>query len=419
MTTILDTFVTVLEYKIQGLQNMESAARKAQQVGKKMSMALTLPILGLFTISTKAASDYIETINKVDQIFESNAKGMKDWAVTAIDSMGLARATALDMAALFGDMATATGMESEESATLSQNLTQLAADLASFKNVRISMAKTALSGIFTGETESLKRLGYLITEANLKQWAMKRGIDANFKSMSQHEKIMLRYNYIMDASSKAHGDFVRTGGSTANQSRKMVQVFKEFHVVLGESLLPVVTPMIKNLSKAIGDLTEWWNGLTEGTKAFILAMATVLAFAGPIVSFLGMLAQGFALASLAGWSLTASLAPILIILLAVIAAVTAVYFGFKKLFGNKSYKAVSHQNTDYLYKSFGNSPTAAVGRPSYSRRSVVNDNRRTNIKPTIHVHGVQNGRKFATDFNKELANQSRDAYSQLQSREAG
>ena len=89
-------------------------------------------------------------MNKVEVAFGDNADEVKSWGDTTIKQFGIAKGTALDMASLYGDMATGMGVNTKEASKLSTNLTGLAGDLASFKNVSIDVAKTALAGVFTG-----------------------------------------------------------------------------------------------------------------------------------------------------------------------------------------------------------------------------------------------------------------------------
>ena len=102
------------------------------------------------TLAVKNASDLQETMNKVDVAFGDSADEVAAWGNTTIKQFGIAKGTALDMAALYGDMATGMGMNTTEASKLSTNLTGLAGDLASFKNVSLDVAKTALAGVFTG-----------------------------------------------------------------------------------------------------------------------------------------------------------------------------------------------------------------------------------------------------------------------------
>jgi len=186
-----------------------------------------------------SASDLQETVGKTGEVFKDNSAEVENWAKKSIKSMGLAEQTALDTASLFGDMGTGMGMTTKRAAEMSMNLTQLSADLASFKNVEQGLAANALKGIFTGETEALKNMGVVMTETVLQEYARANGIRKKMKDMSQAEKIELRYQYVMRATKNAQGDFVRTFGNYANQKRVGEELKKQAEINIGRIMLPV------------------------------------------------------------------------------------------------------------------------------------------------------------------------------------
>lgn len=257
-------------------------------VGKTMTIGMTLPIAAGMTFAVKAASDLNETLNKVDVAFKNQSQTVKDWSKTSIKTMGLAQQSALDAAALFGDMSTAMGLSTEQAAKMSIGLTQLGADLASFKNISFSEAQTALAGVFTGETESLKHLGIVMTQANLQAYALSQGITKNIQDMSQAELVQLRYAYILSVTSNAQGDFVRTSGGTANQMRMTQERFKQLSAELGANLLPIVNKILASLNS----LMQKFSALSPQTQTFLLTLAGILAVVGPLLLALGMMAKG-------------------------------------------------------------------------------------------------------------------------------
>ena len=215
--------------------------------------------------------------------FGASSQTVKDWAKNSITSMGLAQQSALDSAALYGDMATGMGLSQEKASQMAMSLTQLGADLASFKNISNDVAQTALKSIFTGETESLKNLGVVMTEANLKQFAMSKGIRKNIKDMTEQEKIQLRYNYVMEKTKNAHGDFARTGGGASNQMRMFQENLKELGVTFGQYILPYFTKAIIKLNSMLVS----FNKLSPGVKKTILVFGAILAVIGPIITAIG------------------------------------------------------------------------------------------------------------------------------------
>ena len=223
----------------------------------------------------QAASDMEETKSKVNEVFKGNSKAINDWSKTSIVKMGLAGQSALDTAALFGDMATGLGMNTEKAAQISTSLTQLSADLASFKNISQERAKVALNGVFTGETEALKSLGVVMTQANLEEFAHQKGIKKRIKDMKEAEKVMLRYNYVLSKTKNAHGDFERTGGGFANQMRKFTEMQKEISTKIGEVFLPKINSSLTRINKAI---SENMPQIVSAATPFFKTLANTIEF---------------------------------------------------------------------------------------------------------------------------------------------
>lgn len=267
-------------------EQWQKLSDKTKQIGTTMTTNLTLPIVAAGGAAFKLASDMEETVNKIDVVFKKNADNMKNWAKDSISSMGMAQQTALDMAAKYGDMSVSMGLSVEKATKLSQGVTQLAADMASFKNVSIEVADTALTAIWTGETESLKNLGIVMTEANLQRFAASKGIQQNIKDMTEAEKVQLRYNYVMEKTKDAQGDFARTSGGAAGQMRMFGEALKELGASFGEFIVPMVTPMIEFLN----NLIVGFSSLSDSTKKAITNIAMVAAVAGPLLMVISSVA---------------------------------------------------------------------------------------------------------------------------------
>ncbi len=249
-----------------------------------------------------SASDLQETVGKTGQVFKNNSAEVENWAKTSIKSMGLAEQTALDTASLFGDMGTGMGMSTKRAAEMSMSLTQLSADLASFKNISQDMAANALKSIFTGETESLKNLGVVMMESTLQEYAQANGIRKKLKDMTQAEKIELRYQYVMKATTNAQGDFIRTFGNYANQKRVGEELKKQAEINIGRILLPVwnrfmvmyntfFTNNLDGITKTFDKTFRYVSGLVNSFKpVFNELQKTILIFresVGPALVELG------------------------------------------------------------------------------------------------------------------------------------
>ena len=211
----------------------------------------------------QTASDLEEVQNVVNVSFGSMANEVEAFAKTAIWSFGMSELTAKRTASTFMAMANGMGLAMKDGKNMSLQLTALAGDMASFYNVRQDVAQTALNSIFTGETESLKKFGVVMTEANLSAFALSRGITKSYSAMSQAEKVALRYHYVLKSTANAQGDFARTSGSWANQVRVLKEQFNQLLGILGKGLIQVLTPIVQVLNKLLSYLIAIGNAIAK------------------------------------------------------------------------------------------------------------------------------------------------------------
>lgn len=262
-------------------KKLSTLGSKFKDVGAKMSIGFTVPLTLAGKSMVEAASDYEENLNKIDVAFGDSADQVKAWSETATDSFGLSKNQALEASALFGDMATSMGIARSDAADMSTSLAGLAGDLASFKNIGIDQAMTALNGVFTGETESLKQLGIVMTETNLEEFA--NGLGLTYKEMSQAEKVQLRYNYVMEMSKNAIGDYERTSDGTANTLRTFKSAVENLAIALGENLLPLITPIVQKAT----DMVEAFGEADPTLQRVVLVIGGLLLVAGPLLTVVG------------------------------------------------------------------------------------------------------------------------------------
>lgn len=204
----------------------------------------------------QTASDLQEVQNVVDVAFGSMKQKCEDFAQTSITQFGMSELSAKQTASTYMAMAKGIGMASDTASDMAIELAGLSGDVASFFNISQSEASTKLKSVFTGETETLKELGVVMTQTNLKQYALSQGMDANIESMDQASLTMLRYRFVMDQLSLAQGDFARTSGSWANQTRILKEQFNQLAGIIGNGLLAVLTPMIQLLNRLMAKLVQ-------------------------------------------------------------------------------------------------------------------------------------------------------------------
>ena len=226
----------------------------------------TAIVYGLIKVGKQAvqtASDLQEVQNVVEVSFGSMSAEVDKFAENALKKFGLSKLSAKQFASTFMAMSNGMGIAAEAGKNMSLNLTALAGDLASFRNVSQDVAFTALKSVFTGETETLKQFGIVMTEANLEAYALSQGITKSYNAMSQAEKVALRYSFVLNATKGAQGDFARTSNNWANQVRILKEQFKELAGIIGNGLLKVLQPLIILLNKVLGLAISVANSLSQ------------------------------------------------------------------------------------------------------------------------------------------------------------
>ena len=189
----------------------------------------------------EVASDLQEVQNVVDVTFGSEgAAVIENFAKGAASSFGMSALSAKEFTGTMGAMLKSMNLTDGEVLEMSQALTGLAGDMASFYNLDAEEAFSKLRSGISGETEPLKQLGINMSVANLEAYALSKGINTAWKEMTQAEQATLRYQYIMQATSDAQGDFARTSDSYANQQRIMQLNLENLSATIGQKLLPVM-----------------------------------------------------------------------------------------------------------------------------------------------------------------------------------
>lgn len=299
-------------------EKMKELGDKLTNIGSQMTTKVTAPIVAGFTASAAAASDYEENLNKIDVAFGDSSGAVKDWANNALQQFGLSKVAATDAVSAFGALGKGIGLASDDAADMSINLAGLSADLASYFNTSTDESAKALEGIFTGETEALKKFGVVMNETNLKQFAEDQGLV--YSELSQTEKTMLRYQFVLEKTGDAQGDYARTSDGTANSTKTFKAAISDVGVAIGTQVLPIITPFIQKLTEIITS----FSNLNPETQKTIVIIGMVVAAIGPLVTILGGLASGISF-------LMSPMGLIVVAIAAVVAAGVALYKNWDKV----------------------------------------------------------------------------------------
>jgi hypothetical protein len=223
-------------------------------------------LIGLGKDAISAASDLEEVQNVVDVTFGDSAGKIEAWAKSAGKQYGLTETAAKRYTSTIGAMLKSQGMADDEIVQTSTDLAGLAADMASFYNLDFDEAFQKIRSGISGETEPLKQLGINMSVVNLEAFAMEQGITKSFSAMSQGEQTALRYQYIMQATADAQGDFARTADGFANASRRVETAIDTIKTKGGGLLMEVVAPLVSGLADFLNLVTD--EGMTTALDDF-------------------------------------------------------------------------------------------------------------------------------------------------------
>lgn len=221
----------------------------AQGFGMGIFGAISGAIGGAFdTIgeSIGLASDLAETTSKINTLLGDQAAWVTEWAQSAAGALGMTTQAALDGAAGITNMFQQMGIGGEVAADAGVGMVELAADIASFHNVADGAAGVmdALSAAFRGEFDSVQKYAPLLNAAAVEQRALTNAHKESAKELTAAEKALATYQLLQEGAGAAVGDFARTSDGFANSMKILNAYWTEFKTLLGETLLPVLTPLV-------------------------------------------------------------------------------------------------------------------------------------------------------------------------------
>ena len=244
----------------------------ATNVGKKLGAALAAAIsirevASFFKSTVDEASNAEEAASKVDVVFGEASQSVIDFASNSADAFGQSKNQALEATGTFGNLFRAIELTETQSASMSTTLTGLASDLASFNNTDVDEALTALRSGLVGETEPLKRFGVNLNDARLRAEALALGLDTTGATLDANVKAQAAYSLILRDTALAQGDFARTSGGLANQTRSLQAEFADAKTEIGTGLLPVAKELVET---ARGDLIPTLVDLATATVPLLI-----------------------------------------------------------------------------------------------------------------------------------------------------
>lgn len=258
-----------------GVQNGVSAIKQSFNGLGSAVKKIGLLIGGAFAVGklvqfgkecVELGSDLAEVQNVVDVTFTTMSDKVNEFAKNAMTSAGLSETMAKRYVGTFGAMSKSFGFSESQAYDMSTALTQLTGDVASFYNISQDLAYIKLKSVFTGETETLKDLGVVLTQSALDQYALANGYGKTTSEMTEQEKVALRLAFVQKQLSAASGDFIRTSDSWANQVRVMQLQLQSLKATVGQGLINIFTPVLKVINILLGKLATLANAFKSFTE---------------------------------------------------------------------------------------------------------------------------------------------------------
>ena len=258
-----------------GVQNGVSAIKQSFNGLGSAVKKIGLLIGGAFAVGklvqfgkecVELGSDLAEVQNVVDVTFTTMSDKVNEFAKNAMTSAGLSETMSKRYVGTFGAMSKSFGFSEAQAYDMSTALTQLTGDVASFYNISQDLAYIKLKSVFTGETETLKDLGVVMTQSALDQYALANGYGKTTSAMTEQEKVALRFAFVQKQLSAASGDFIRTSDSWANQVRVMQLQLQSLKATVGQGLINIFTPVLKVINILLGKLATLANAFKSFTE---------------------------------------------------------------------------------------------------------------------------------------------------------
>lgn len=250
-------------------KSMGGLGKIASRFGGIVSKALAgAALAGFGRECTELASELTEVQNVVDQVFPHMSAQVDAWSAGLVESFGLSETKAKQYVGTLGSMARSLGFAEDQAYGMATSMAELAGDIASFYDMSSDQAYEKLQSVFTGMVQPLRSIGVNMTQASLDAFALANGFGRTTAEMGEAEKALLRYQYVLDRTSFAQGDFARTNQTWANQLRILSMRFDELKVAIGNSLIAVLTPVLQVVNSVIAALTTAANAVYRFIQAF-------------------------------------------------------------------------------------------------------------------------------------------------------
>lgn len=256
--------------------------QKMRGFGVTASAAITAPLVlfGKKAVETAAAAEEME--DKLSIVFGNSADSVREWADETAKAIGRSSFEMRKAAADTQSLLISAGLAEQEATEMSKAMTQLAIDTASFNDVSDPQAINAFQKALLGENEALKGVGLSLSAAEVQAQALKLGFEGNVTQMDSATKAQATYQALLIKTTQMQGNAAQTVGSSTNQMKAFSAAMTDLSIVVGNQILPILTPMITALTSVLRAFVE----LPEPVQQFAVATGVLAAALGPLALLL-------------------------------------------------------------------------------------------------------------------------------------
>ncbi len=206
----------------------------------------------------KVASDTEEIGSKFNAVFKDLTEAADAWALSFAESVGRSNLEIKTFLATLQDTFVPLGFARDKAKEMSQTMTELAVDIASFNNKADADVIRDLQSAIVGNTETVRKYGVIITQVTLGQELLNSGMAKNVKRATEAQKAQARLNIIQRSTTDAQGDAIRTASSYANQVKRLQANLTNLRATIGDRILPSVNRFTTAINKNF-DVVEKWS----------------------------------------------------------------------------------------------------------------------------------------------------------------
>lgn len=281
--------------------NFVSNATKLAKAG----FAETGDALDILTTIMNAYGMEADDVNRVSDVLIQTQNLGKTTVAELSGAMGKVIPTAKSQGVQLEELAGAYAVMTSNGIATSETTTYLNSMLN-----ELGKQGTTAADAFAKGTEHIKEGGLTMAEAMEQGWSLTDVLSildeqaaesgTSIANMFGSAEAGKAANVLWDNASKVNDAVEQMGNSSGATEtafgkletksytiEKSVNQLKNSATGLGESLMEMAGPIIEKVATKIEEVTEWLNGLDEGTRQTIITVASIVAVVGPVLLIIG------------------------------------------------------------------------------------------------------------------------------------